>query len=157
MPHLEDGTRIDIKFNTLGVYNRLNTFQLVEATINFITEKTVKKFINENTPIEEMERITFRIMEIFNPEECEKMKNNYKTKCKSKKAKEEFFNIIKEKGIFIHIKPYWHTVNVYEAAKQCYEEFEWLTPYKCYFYEEHSQRWVRMMNDQIVGSKYCFA
>lgn len=154
MPHLETGERVDIKFNTLGVFNRLNIFQLYEQSINFITERTVQKFINENTSIPEMEKIVFRILEIFNPEECIKMKDNYKKKCTTKKAKEEFFNIIKEKGIFIHIKPYWHGENIYECVKKCYEEFEWIKPYKCYFYEEHSQRWVRMMNDQIVGSMY---
>ena len=154
MPHLETGEVVHIIFNTLGVFNRLNIFQLYEQSINFITERAVHKFIDENLSVPEMEKIFFRILEIFNDEEAAKVRDKYKTECTTKTKKEEFFDVVKENGIFIHIKPYWHGYNVYDCVKQCYKEFDWIKPYKCYFYEPVSKRWVKMMNDQIVGSMY---
>ena len=68
MPHLETGEVVHVIFNTLGVFNRLNIFQLYEQSINFITERTVRKFIDDDTPVKDMEKIFFRILEIFNEE-----------------------------------------------------------------------------------------
>lgn len=154
MPHLETGEVVHIIFNTLGVYNRLNFFQLYEQSINFITERTVHEFIDKDMSVKDMERILFRILEIFNDEERSKIYAAYQRDCITKAKKEEFFNDIKKYGIFIHIPPYWNTYNLYDCIKQCYEEFEWLKPYKVYFWEPHSKRWVAKMNKQIVGSMY---
>lgn len=153
MPHLETGERVDIMFNALGVYNRINIFQLFEQTITFITDNIVSKMKEPDTTLSDMEDMFFKILNIFNPEQCEKFKEIY-GKYRTKKAKEEFFDVVKEKGIYIHIKPYWHPVNLYDAAMQAYKEFPWIKPYKTYFYEENSQRWVRMMNDQVIGSMF---
>ena len=51
MPHLETGEIVHIVFNTLGVYNRLNIFQLFEQSINFVTNRVVEKFVNDNLSI----------------------------------------------------------------------------------------------------------
>ena len=154
MPHLENGEVVHIIFNTLGVFNRLNIFQLYEQSINFITERIVEKFKKENMSIKEMEDITFKVIDIFNHEQCEQAFKTYKEQCKTKKDKEYYFNVIKEYGIHIHIKPYWHLKNIYDSVQECYDTFPWIQPYKVYFYEPHSKRWVKMMQDQIVGSMY---
>ena len=43
MPHTETGEVVHIIFNTLGPYNRLNTSQLFEQSINFITNRIVER------------------------------------------------------------------------------------------------------------------
>ena len=154
MPHLENGEIVHIVFNTLGVYNRLNIFQLYEQSITFITNRIVERFRNENLSIEEMEDITFKVISIFNPEQEVEFRGIYKRKCRSATKKQEFFNTIKENGIYIHIKPFWHSKNIYDAICECYKEFPWIQPYKVYFYEQESKRWCKMMNDQIIGNMY---
>ena len=64
MPHLENGEVVHIIFNTLGVYNRLNIFQLFEQSINFVTNRVVEKFVNDNLSIPEMEKILFAVDEL---------------------------------------------------------------------------------------------
>lgn len=153
MPHLETGERVDILFNALGVYNRINIFQLFEQTITFITDRIVNRMKEPDMTLSDREDMFFKILDIFNPEQCIKFKEIY-GQYRTKREKEEFFNIVMDKGIYIHIKPYWHPVNLYDAALKAYKEFPWIKPYKTYFYEENSKRWVPMMNDQVVGSMY---
>jgi hypothetical protein len=78
----------------------------------------------------------------------------YKEKYKTKKAKQEFFKDIMNEGIYIHIKPFWHKENLYEATKACYDAYPWINPYEVYFFDTLSQRWVKQINEQIVGSMY---
>lgn len=144
MPHLENGEIVHIIFNTLGVYNRLNIFQLYEQSINFITERIVERFINEDMKVSDMEKIFFKVIGIFNPEEEERVKATYKEKCTTASKKKEYFDIVKKNGIYIHVKPYWHPINIYEAVCKCYEEFPWIKPYKVYFYEPISKRWCNL-------------
>lgn len=152
MPHLETGEVVHIVFNSLGVYNRLNIFQLYEQSINFITNRVVEKF-RTGIPMKEKEKIFFRLLEIFNPEQRETAEREYKA-LKSKKDKEYFFDIIDKHGINIHIQPFWHPVNLYDALQVAYKEFDWIKPYKVFFYEEVSKRWVCQMRPQIVGDLY---
>ena len=153
MPHLETGEIVHIVFNTLGVYNRLNIFQLFEQSINFITNRVVEHFREEGVTLKEKEDILFRVLEIFNPEQSEKFKVLYK-KNRSKKDKEYFFDIIDKHGIQVHIQPFWHPVNLYDALQTIYKEFPWIKPYKVYFYEPISKRWVKQMREQVVGELY---
>lgn len=154
MPHLETGERVDMIVNTLGVYNRLNIFQLNEQSITFITQRIIQKMKEPGISVEDKEWMVFRVIQIFNDEQHDKMFAAYKAKYKTKKAKEEFFKTVEEEGIYIHIKPFWHSKNVYDCIMQCYEEFPFIKKYKVYFYEETSQRWCKMMNEHVVGSMY---
>lgn len=152
MPHLETGKSVDIILETLGPVNRLNIFQLYEQSITFICNRNVEYMRTVDIP--EKERILFRTLEIFNQSQRDAIYDNYKKTCKTKKDKEEYFRIVDKYGIYINVPPYWDTVNLYDAVGQCYEEFAWIKPYKVYFYEETSKRWVKMMNDQIIGEMY---
>lgn len=152
MPHLETGEVVHIVFNSLGVYNRLNIFQLYEQSINFITNRVVEKFRTGLT-MKEKENILFRLLEIFNPEQRTRIEATYND-LRTKKEKEYFFEVIDKHGIQVHIQPFWHPVNLYEALQTVYKEFDWIKPYNVYFYEEVSKRWVKMMRQQIVGDLY---
>jgi len=45
MPHLPDGRAVDLIFDAMGVYSRLNFGQILEASLGLIAEKTGKPFI----------------------------------------------------------------------------------------------------------------
>ena len=74
MPHLETGEIVHIVFNTLGVYNRLNIFQLFEQSINFITNRVVEHFREEGVTLKDKEDILCRALEGLNPEQSERFK-----------------------------------------------------------------------------------
>lgn len=152
MPHLENGKPVDIILEALGPVNRLNVFQLYEQSITFICDRNVEYM--RNLTMVEKEKILFRTLEIFNPEEFVAIRDNYKKTCKTKKEKEEYFNIVDKYGIYICVPPYWSTINIYDAVETCYKEFPWIQPYKVFFYEENSKRWVKMMTDQVIGEMY---
>ena len=152
MPITDTGRRVHIIFESLGVYNRLNIFQLDEQSINFVTQRVIEYIRENNLSYEEQEKIIFRVMEIFNPEESEKLHAVYRKM--SKKEKDEFHYITDKYGIYIHIKPFWHSKNIFDCVRQCYKEFPWIKKYKVYFWDEVSERYVKMMNDQVIGSMY---
>ena len=145
---------VDIIFNTLGVYNRLNIFQLFEQSINFITGRVVEKFKENNMTIKEMETILFDIINTFNPKQAEIIKKAYKEQHTTAAKKKEFYEVVKEDGIQINIQPFWHMKNIYDALNEIYDKYDWIQPYKTYFYEPESKRWCRMMNDQVIGELY---
>lgn len=153
MPHLENGKTVDIILEALGPVNRLNVFQLFEQSITFIGNRNVE-YMRTLDDIKEKEKILFRTLQIFHEEEAHNVYMNYKETCKTKKDKEEYFRIVDKYGIYVCIPPYWSDVNVYEAVETCYKEFPWIQPYRVFFYEKTSKRWVKMLNDQIIGEMY---
>ena len=154
MPHVvETGEQIHIIFNTLGIIGRLNIFQMFEQAITFISDCQLAK-IKSCDSLKDKEYYLFRLLEIFNKEYCDWVRNDYETNCRTKKQKQEYFEILEREGIYIHIPPYWNDNNVYDCIKQCYDEFPWIQPYTTAFYDDVSERWVPMINKQVVGSMY---
>lgn len=160
MPRIRTGEhtteQVDIIFNTLGVFNRLNIFQLYEQSITFITDNIVRymETMDFKTQYKEMEEMFFKVIGIFNKDQKETSRNAYKEMCKTKAQKKDFFNEVIKHGIFITIKPFWHKENLYDAIKQCYAEFPWIKPYEVFFFDTTSNRWVKQINRQIVGRMY---
>lgn len=153
MPHLETGKPVDIILEALGPVNRLNIMQLFELSINFIGNRNVEH-MKTLTDIKEKEKILFRMLQIFGHGQYEKISANYYETCKTKAQKEEYFRIVEKYGIYINVPPYWSDVNLYDALETCYAEFPWVQPYRVFFYDETSKRWVKMMNDQIIAEMY---
>lgn len=154
MPHVvETGEQVHIIFNTLGIIGRLNIFQMFEQATTFISDCQLNK-IKSCDDLKDKEYYLFRLLEIFNKEYCDWVRTDYETNCKTKKQKQEYFEILEKKGIYINIPAYWSDTNMYDCIKQCYDEFPWIQPYTTAFYDEISERWVPMINKQIVGSMY---
>lgn len=154
MPHVvETGETVHVIFNALGIPGRLNFFQVPEQAITFILDRQLEK-IKSCDNLKDKEKYLFRVLEIFNPDYCDWVVNDYKETCKTKKQKEEYFKILERNGIYLHIPPYWDDNIVYDSIDQCFEEFPWIQPYTTAFWDNVSQRWVPMINKQIVGSMY---
>ena len=152
MPHLETGEVVHVIVNGLGPVNRLTTMPLMEESITFICNRAVEYI--KDKPIKDKEKIYFRIIEIFSPDECAAVKEDYLKTCKTKADKEEYFRIVDKYGIYIYEPPYWTNVNTYDAIETCYNEFKWLEPYRVFFYEPHTERWVQMILKQYIGEMY---
>lgn len=155
MPHLETGERVDIIFDTLGVINRLNVFQLFEQSITFITNRAREEIARLDN-FKDKEKLLFDIIAKFNTEQSESVKADYKESCKTKADKEYYFDIIDKYGIFIHIPPFWQEKNLYDCLVDCYKTYgdTWLKPYQAYFYQEDTDRWVPLGKPQPIGDMY---
>lgn len=151
MPHTETGEIVHIIFNSLGAYNRLTISPLFEQSITFITSRVVNR-MKTMTNIKDKEDLLFRVLKIFNDTEYDTFKKEYGKM--SKDEKKEFFDITEKYGIFIHVPPFFNGKMLYACIKECYDTFDWIKPYKTYNYDTTSQRWVKMMNDQIIGDMY---
>ena len=149
MPYLETGERVDVLFNSLGVINRLNSFQLYEQSITFICNR-VRDRIKTMTDLKEKEKLLFRTIELFNEDQMKKLKEYYNKL--PKKKKEEFFKDIETNGIFIHIPPLWETKSLFDRLKEIYEEFDWIKPYDIYVNKFGRQ--IKLMKPLIVGDMY---
>lgn len=153
MPIMENGKRIHVVLSVLGPHNRLNIFQLKEISINFILDRTIEHFDKNNLPIEDRERILFDILGRFNKSYAKTIERGYKKRYKTKKAKEQFF-AERASWTGVNIKPFMHEENIYEAIQSIYEDYPFIKPYKAYFWEQATGRYVRMMNDIVASDMY---
>ena len=125
MPVAENGKRAEVILNALGVVNRLNSGQLFEMEINFISDNIVEKSKEFKTNEEKYEYILDYINTV-NPEQAKTLRE-YNEKNKSI---EEFLDeVYNGKGIYIHQPPFWNNVNIDELTK-IYEKYDWIKPYK---------------------------
>lgn len=153
MYHVEDGRRIDVVFDTLGVINRLNCMQLFEQSITFRAHRVLER-IRETNVIKEKEKLVFPFIRCFNPTEADNVYNDYKTVCKTTAQKREWFAYLEKYGIYINIPPFWREKSLYDCLLDCDKLFPWIEPYNVYFYNETSHRWVKQMTKQPIGSMY---
>ncbi len=150
MPILENGKRVDVIFNSLGVVNRLNSFQLIEQSINFICNRVVERLEVTKT-IQEKEMIYFKLLEYFNPNQASQIYNTYYKELDAE-GKEWFFDHVCEFGMYINIPPLWEDRPMFDRLRDLYKEFPWIQPYKVYV--QKFGRVIPMMRPQIVSEMY---
>lgn len=150
--YLKDGTRIDIVLNPLGVPNRLNTMQLFESEITYYGRKIQERLRGLKT-YKEKEALLFRFIEIWNKEEADAVRADYKSYAKTTALKKYYFDLIDEYGIFINIPPAWGD-DLFQKVCTCAEEFPWVEPDEVYFWDDVSNRWVVQILKQHVGLMY---
>lgn len=154
MPHvIETGETVHVVFNALGPVGRLCMFPIMEQAITFICDQVLEE-IKKTDKIKEKEELLFKLLNIFNKSYFDWVLTDYKATCRTKKEKEDYFKILEEEGIYMHIPPYWYDGSVYEAIKKCFDEFKFIHLYTTAFYDTVSERWVPMINKQIVGTMY---
>lgn len=149
MPFLETGERVDVIFNSLGVINRLNSFQLIEQSINFICNRTRDK-LKTLTTMKEKEELLFKLIGMFNETQEKRMHKLYQGL--SDKNKEEFFKSIYDNGIYINIPPMWEDEPIFDKLAKIYDEFDWIKPYDVYVNKFGRQ--IKILKPLIVGEMY---
>jgi DNA-directed RNA polymerase beta subunit len=149
MPFLETGERIDIIFNSLGVINRLNSQQLFEQSMTFISNRTRERLATLPT-VEEKTTLLLRLLWYFNRRQEEEMKKYIKAL--NKKKKEEFFESVIRDGIYIHNPPLWESEPLFDRLRDLYKEFDWIKPYDVYV--NKWGRLIKILKPLVVGDMY---
>lgn len=149
MPYLENGERVDVLLNALGVINRLNSMQIFEQSINFICNLVKDKLMTLST-MKEKEELLFDIIERFNHVQCIKMKEYYKELSTSDKKK--FFEDIYNNGIYIHMPPMWEAEPMFDKLSKIYSDYDWIKPIDVYV--NRFGRKIKILKPLIVGDIY---
>ena len=150
---LDDGTRIDLIVDALGVPNRLNTFQLFEQAITFRGGRVVER-ISELDNFKEKEDLLFKFIEIFAPHELKEFRDDYYQNCHTDKEKQEYFDVVEEAGIGINVPPFWTDTNLYDACIECDKAFPWIKPHKVYYYDPITGEMEESILPQYCGTLY---
>ena len=149
MPVLENGKIIDVQFNCLGVINRLNSFQLFEQSINFIMNRTIDRIKTLETNDQRV-ALLLTMINHFNKRQAREFGEIYSKL--DEEGKEEFVQDIYDRGVFVHIPPFWHDTPLFDVLSEIYDKYDWLTPYKVY--QKKNGRYRPVMNEMIVGEMY---
>ena len=149
MPELENGERVDVIFNTLGVINRLNPAQLYEQSITFITDRVAER-IRTLSSMKEKEELLLKMMSYFNEKEEKKLKK-YISKL-TKSEKERFFTNVEKGEIYVHIPPMWEKESLFDRLTRLYKEFDWIKPYDVYI--RKFGRRIKIIKPLVIGSMY---
>ena len=148
MPILETGERVDIIFNTLGVINRVNSFQLIEQSITFILNRTCERLTTMYS-LDDKQELLLDIVSTFSPREGDQLAEYLKTT-----DREQFFRRIEEsKMIHINIPPLWEgEVKLFDKIRGIYKKYDWIKPYDVYIKKFGRRR--KIMKPMIVGDMY---
>lgn len=149
MPYLENGKKVDLILNALGVINRLNSDQLFEQSINFICNLVADKLQTMKT-LKEKEKLLFDIIDRLSKDEVKALKEYYDGLSTAKKK--EFFEDINEHGIYIHRPPMWEDEAVFDKIRKIYDDYEWIRPVDVYI--NKFGRKIKIMNKMVIGELY---
>lgn len=149
MPVLENGKIVDVLFNCLGVVNRLNSFQLFEQSINFIMNRTIDRIKTLETN-DQRAGLVFTMIKNFNTRQAKEFGEMYAKL--DEEGKEEFIQDIYDRGVYVHIPPFWHERPLFDVLSEIYDKYDWLTPYKAYI--KKKGRYRPIMNKLVVGEMY---
>lgn len=152
MPILENGKRVDIILNTLGVVNRLSSMQIYEQSITFIMNRTAERMLilhNEGKTQEAL-KLMVRMINYFNARQAEEMAAFI-----DKLSPEQIDQMINEAsvhGINIHLPPIDWEVNLFDVLEKVYAEETWIEFYDVYV--KKFGRYIKMQSKLVVGNMY---
>lgn len=163
MPYTEDGVYVDILLNASGAIRRLNTDQIIEVDLNFISERIRQRLEKMDSYPEKLDLI-FKFLELLGNGQYDFMYKRYKSleyvinvnnkniKIIDETAKREFVDEIVEKGFYIHKPPYSNMH--YDMIKRLYKAFPWIEPYTVYVNRFGMRK--KVMRKMVIGEKYMF-
>lgn len=140
---------VDLLFNVLAIINRTTAFPIYELTINFICNK-VRAQMKKMKSIHEQENLLFSIVEDFNENQAEKMRQTYSRL--SPEEKRAYIDDCIENRIYIHQMPMWETKPIFYRLLDIYEKYDFLTPYDIYL-----NKWgreIKLLKPAYVGEMY---
>ena len=151
MPHFGNGEVVHVIFDSLGVPNRLNIFQLIEQTIT-AQGRLVVEHLKTLEKLEDKEAVFFKFLRIYNEEQADRVYADYLEENKTKEEKMGYFTkYVEPYGVYVHIESFWHKKLLWDCINEAYDTFEFLKPYRIYFWQKDTNRWVRQIKDEYVG------
>ena len=148
MPISEDGTRAEIILNALGVCNRLNSAQLYEHEINFISDNIVKDM--KKMKFNDAVKFFFEYIKEVNPVQYESLKNYFNNL--EKDDKKNFIKEILKNGIYIHQPPFWDNLN-FEGMKKLYKKYGY-KPYKVFIEGKKVENGLIIADEYMIKLKH---
>lgn len=150
MPYDANGRRVDVILNTLGVINRLNTMQIIEQSMNFISECFVDH-MNTLSSNSSKFNLIFDLVDRFNKDQSTEMKKYYKGL--SKLQQKEYFEDINKYGVYLHMRPLWEgDEKLFDIISRTFKECEWVKAPQLYI--DRFGRTIPIMREVIVGDLY---
>lgn len=148
MPLLENGERVDLICNALGIINRENPAQLYEVELNFIANRVREKMATFNN-LKDKRELLFKLIKMINPEQYNSMSSYYEEL--DEKGKIGFILDSEKNGIYIHQPPLWGNIGL-DVIDIIYKEFDWIKRYECYV--DFHDRKVKTLDPVVCGEKY---
>ena len=149
----DEGNRVplDIIFNTLGIPNRLISMPLYEVEFNGAANK-IREIVSKMKSRKDKEKLFFHFMSFFND------RGMYTKLCAyydnlDEAGKVEFWDSIRDDGIFIHIPPMWEIEPLFDRLKRLYKEIPECNPMTDVYIQKFG-RTIKMMNKLVVGEQY---
>lgn len=154
MPHMETGEVIDVCFDSLGIPGRLIIMPLIEKSVT-AQARQIRDKIRTLKKLKDKEDMLFTFLGIYNTEHMRRVKEDYLEENKTKEDKFHYFrDFIETYGIFSHIAPFWREVSAWKAINEVYDRFEFLHPYRIYFWQKETKRWVKQIKPDYTGYMY---
>lgn len=154
MPHMETGEVIDVCFDSLGVPGRLTIMALIEKTVT-AQARQIRDHLRTIEQLEKKEQIFFQFLSIYNEEHATRVRDDYNDENQTKEAKLRYFReYIETYGIFVHMEPFWQKKSAWKAINEVYDTFDFLHPYRIYFWQKDTKRWVKQIKPDYTGYMY---
>ena len=148
MPILENGQRVDVISNILGVGNRLNISQLFECEINFLSN-CISNLMKSTDDIKLREYYLFSYLKsIVKTDYGDRVEKWYNTL--DEKDKLEFLEDCMNNHIYVEEPPMYGNTSLYDI-EEVYDRFGF-KPLKCYV--EKFGKLKPMMRKVVVGDVY---
>ena len=149
MPFTEDGRKVDVLLNLLGIINRTTSFAIYELAINAITYQTRRRMKSLKT-YKQKENLLFDIIHEFNEEQYAVMKKDYDAL--DDNEKKDVIDDAIENGIYIHQSPTHETKPIFYRIRDILEKNEWLEPETIYI--NKYGRKIKTMSKHWLGTMY---
>lgn len=154
MPYIyEKGKKksVELILNTLGVINRLNSWQLYQVSINYIMNKVSERIMYIKST-KEKEKLLFDMIGRFNLEQMRLLSVYYDEL--NKEEKKDFWRSVVEDGIYIHIPPLWEDESnfLFDKINNVYKSYDWIHPDDVFVHK--FGREIKIFKKLIVAEKY---
>ena len=150
MPYTEDGRRVDLILNMLGIINRTTAMPLYEMFINSASHK-IREKMNTLSTLKEKEKLLFDYINIWNEDQYREMYSYYKTL--SKKDKESYIDDAINDGIYIKQTPLWETKPIFYRCLDLMKKYPFIKRDQMYI-----KKWGKLhkvLTPTVVGEMYC--
>jgi DNA-directed RNA polymerase beta subunit len=127
MPIAENGKKAEVILSALGVNNRLNSAQLVEYELNFISDKIAERALTI-PKMSDRAKFVFDYIRTVNQEQFKALFTYFQNlEAAEKKA---FLDDMLANGIHLHQPPFWNNV-AFDELRAIYKKYDWIEPYTC--------------------------
>ena len=150
MPVTEDGRRVDLILNMLGIINRTTAMPLYEMFINSASRK-IRHKMSELKTLKEKETLLFDYVNIWNEDQYSEMYKYYKSL--NKKEKESYIQDAIDDGIYIKQTPLWETKPIFYRCLDIMEKYPFIKRDDMYI-----KKWGKLhkvLTPTVVGEMYC--